>query len=184
MNCNFRKRKVCEFAVTYMEKLVKSIWVNLFSAGFSLLERGGDDGSRPPVQCGLYGWPRSAPAPEAAELALTGLWSSADLEAVRWLTRMLAKSKANFVVGLIRLVSKVMKVESVNFCDHFVQKILQNIGKNNNTRTVQTELSKFASVSFDQGFQIWVGWNWSEHHLTVFCIDPIVPCFVVYYVNT
>ena len=40
---------------------------------------------------------------------------------------MLAKSKANFVVGLIRLVSKVMRVKSVNFCDHFVQKILQNI---------------------------------------------------------
>ena len=43
--------------------------------------------------------------------------------------------------------------------------------------------SKLASVSFDQGFQIWVGWNWSEHHLSVFCIDPIVPGFVVYYVN-
>ena len=127
MNCNFRKRKVCEFAVTCIEKLVKSIWVNLFSAGFSLLERGDDDGSRAPVQCGLYGWPRLAPAPEAAELALTGLWSSADLEAVRWLTRMLAKSKANFVVGLIRLVRKVRRVKSVNFCDQFVQKILQNI---------------------------------------------------------
>ena len=33
------------------------------------------------------------------------------------------------------------------------------IGKNNNTRTVQAESSKFASVLFDQGFQIWVGWN-------------------------
>ena len=74
MNYNFRKRKVSEFAVTCMEKIVKSIGVNLFSAGFSLLERGDDDGSRPPaVQCGLYGWPRPAPAPEAAELALTGL---------------------------------------------------------------------------------------------------------------
>ena len=58
------------------------------------------------------------------------------------------------------------------------------IGKNNNTRTVQAESSKFASVSFDQGFQIWVGWNWSECHLTVFCINPIVPGFVVYYVNS
>ena len=33
------------------------------------------------------------------------------------------------------------------------------IGNNTNTRTVQTESPKFASVSFDQGFQIWVGWN-------------------------
>ena len=57
------------------------------------------------------------------------------------------------------------------------------IGKNNNTRTVQAESSKFASVLFDQGFQIWVGWNWSERHLSVFCIDPIVPGFVLYYVN-
>ena len=57
------------------------------------------------------------------------------------------------------------------------------IGKNNNTRTVQAESSKFASVLFDQGFQIWVGWNWLERHLSVFCIDPIVPGFVVYYVN-
>ena len=55
------------------------------------------------------------------------------------------------------------------------------IGKNNNTRTVQAESSKFASVLFDQGFQIWIGWNWSERHLSVFCIDPIVPSFVVYY---
>ena len=31
------------------------------------------------------------------------------------------------------------------------------IGKNNNTRTVQTESSKFESVLFDQGFQILVG---------------------------
>ena len=48
---------------------------------------------------------------------------------------------------------------------------------------MQAESSKFASVLFEQGFQIWVGWNWSECHLTVFCIDPIVPDFVVYYVN-
>ena len=34
-----------------------------------------------------------------------------------------------------------------------------HIGKDNDTRTVQAEISKFASVSFDQGFQIWVGWN-------------------------
>ena len=33
------------------------------------------------------------------------------------------------------------------------------IGKNNNTFTVQAESFKFALVSFDQGFQIWVGWN-------------------------
>ena len=59
----------------------------------------------------------------------------------------------------------------------------QCIGKNNNTHTVQAESSKFASVLFDQGFQIWVGWNWSERHLLVFCINPIVPGFVVYYVN-
>ena len=58
------------------------------------------------------------------------------------------------------------------------------IGKNNNTRTVQAESSKFASVLFNQGFQIWVGWNWLERHLSVFCIDPIVPGFVVYYVNS
>ena len=34
------------------------------------------------------------------------------------------------------------------------------IGKNNNTRTVQAESSKFASVSFDQGFQIAVPPRW------------------------
>ena len=32
--------------------------------------------------------------------------------------------------------------------------IFRYIGKNNNTRTVQAESSKFASVLFDQGFQI------------------------------
>ena len=48
---------------------------------------------------------------------------------------------------------------------------------------MQAESSKFSSVLFDQGFQIWVGWNWSERHLLVFCINPIVPGFVVYYVN-
>ena len=53
----------------------------------------------------------------------------------------------------------------------------------NDTCTVQGESSKFASVWFDQGFQIWVGWNWSKRHLLVICIDPIVPGFVVYYVN-
>ena len=37
--------------------------------------------------------------------------------------------------------------------------ILEPIGKNSNTRTEQAESSKFASVLFDQGFQIWVGWN-------------------------
>ena len=52
------------------------------------------------------------------------------------------------------------------------------IGKNNNTRTVQAESSKFASVLFDKGFQIWVGWNWSECHLLVFCIDPIIRDFL------
>jgi hypothetical protein len=36
---------------------------------------------------------------------------------------------------------------------------LYTIGKNNNTRTVKAESSKFASVSFDQGFQIWIGCN-------------------------
>ena len=54
-----------------------------------------------------------------------------------------------------------------------------SIGKNKNTRTVLAESSRFASVLFDHGFQIWVGWNWSEHHLTVFCIDLIVPGFVM-----
>ena len=33
------------------------------------------------------------------------------------------------------------------------------IGKNNNHRTVQAESSKFASILFDQGFQIWVVLN-------------------------
>ena len=50
-------------------------------------------------------------------------------------------------------------------------------------RYVRAESSKFASVSFDHEFQIWIGWNLSECHLTVFCNDPIVPGFVVYYVN-
>ena len=36
--CNERKRKLCKFAETWTEKLVKSHWVNLFSAGFSHLE--------------------------------------------------------------------------------------------------------------------------------------------------
>ena len=49
---------------------------------------------------------------------------------------------------------------------------------------MQAESSKFALVLFDQGVQIWVSWNWSERHLTVFCIDPIVPGFVAYYVNS
>ena len=66
-------------------------------------------------------------------------------------------------------------------------KSLFTIEKNNNSHTVQTESSKFASLSFDQGFQIVIPprikWqmyqNRLERHLTVFCIDPIV----VYFVN-
>ena len=57
------------------------------------------------------------------------------------------------------------------------------IGKNNNTYSVQAESSKFALVLFDQKFQILVGWNWSERHLLVFCINTIVPGVVVYYAN-
>ena len=66
---------------------------------------------------------------------------------------------------------------------HLVPIVFHAIGKNNNTHTVQAESSKFASVLFDQGFQIWVRRNLSKHHLTVFCIDLITPGFVVYYVN-
>ena len=33
-----RKWKLCKFAETCMEKLVKALWVNLFPAGFSHLE--------------------------------------------------------------------------------------------------------------------------------------------------
>ena len=49
--------------------------------------------------------------------------------------------------------------------DYFV------VWKNNNTRTGQALSFKFASVLFDQGFQIWVVWNWLERHLSIFCID-------------
>jgi hypothetical protein len=43
-------------------------------------------------------------------------------------------------------------------CLPFVSKI----GKNNNTCTVQAESSKFASVLFDQEFQIWlIGTDWN-----------------------
>ena len=35
--------------------------------------------------------------------------------------------------------------------------LCKEIGKNNNTLTVQAESSKFASVLFDQAFQIWGG---------------------------
>ena len=45
------------------------------------------------------------------------------------------------------------------------------IGKNNNTHTVQAESSKFASGIPNMGI--------SERLLSVFCIDPIVPSFVV-----
>ena len=54
---------------------------------------------------------------------------------------------------------------------------------------MQAESSKFASVSFYQGFDSKYGLVGtdrdpiSERHLAVFCIDPIVPGFVVYYVN-
>ena len=76
------------------------------------------------------------------------------------------------------MVSKCMMVHSFwQVCRIII--FWRSIGKNNNTRTVQAESSKFASVLFDQGFQIWVGWNWLERHLSVFCIDPIVPGFVV-----
>ena len=39
----------------------------------------------------------------------------------------------------------------------WTNKNVVEIGKYNNTHTVQPESSKFESVSFDQGFQIWVG---------------------------
>ena len=35
---NHRKRKLCEFAETCMEKFVKSLWWNLFFGGFSTFE--------------------------------------------------------------------------------------------------------------------------------------------------
>ena len=45
----------------------------------------------------------------------------------------------------------------------------------------------FASLSFDQGVPkkllTSAPSNRSERHLTVFCIDQIVPGFVVYYLN-
>ena len=46
------------------------------------------------------------------------------------------------------------------------------------------ESSKCASFLFDQGFQVWDGWNRLERHLSVFCIDRITPGFVVYHVNS
>ena len=56
------------------------------------------------------------------------------------------------------------------------------IEKNTNILTVQLESSTFASLSFDQGFpkkRLTTGpSSRSEHHLTVFCIDPIVLYFV------
>ena len=55
--------------------------------------------------------------------------------------------------------------------------------KNNNIRTVQSESSKFASLSFDQGFpkkhQNTAPSSRSERHLTIFYINPIV----VYFIN-
>ena len=56
-----------------------------------------------------------------------------------------------------------------------------DIGKNNNTGTVQAESSKFASLLFDQGFQIVIPPRIVANvpEPTVFCIDPIV----VYFVN-
>ena len=64
--------------------------------------------------------------------------------------------------------------------------VCSTIEKNDNTHNVQVESSKFALLSFDQGFQIvilqeyWQMYqNQSDCHLTVFCIDPNV----VYFVN-
>ena len=65
---------------------------------------------------------------------------------------------------------------------HFLKRICPLIEKTNNTRTVQSESFEFTSVLFDQGFQIWVDGNWLKCHLRVFCINSIVPYFVVYYV--
>ena len=38
------------------------------------------------------------------------------------------------------------------------------------------------SLLFDQGFQKMASWDWLKRHLTVFCIDEIVPSYVVYLV--
>ena len=92
----------------------------------------------------------------------------------------LYKMKVNFVY--IRHPQKRTIVTNIIYRNTVFN--FSGIGKNNNTRTVQAESSKFASVLFDQGFQVWVGWNRLECHLTVFCIDRITPGFVVYFVNS
>ena len=47
------------------------------------------------------------------------------------------------------------------------------IEKNNDIRTVQSESSTFTSVSFDQGFQIWAGWNWCKETSKVKCVSHL-----------
>ena len=56
--------------------------------------------------------------------------------------------------------------------------ILLFIEMNNIIHTVQSESSGVKLTRFQ--IELY-GWNWSERHLLIVCINQIVPGFVVYY---
>jgi len=65
-------------------------------------------------------------------------------------------------------------------------------GKKNQICCIETHNNKFHGLSpsgghhsllFDQGFQKIAVRDWSERHLTIFCIDEIVPSYVVMSLN-
>ena len=76
------------------------------------------------------------------------------------------KTELGFWNGLCPLLNR--KLYEMHRWLFVLFKILEKwlIGKNN--YTVWAVSCKFASVSFDLGFQIWVSWNWLECHWTVF----------------
>jgi hypothetical protein len=61
-------------------------------------------------------------------------------------------------IAYAKMINFYKKIKSIHV--PFVSLIYLSIGKNNNTRTVQAESSDFASVLFDQGFQVWVNCTW------------------------
>ena len=73
-------------------------------------------------------------------------------------------SRAICVVSSFVAKAQNHRVQWNSFCLNLVSS--RAIGKNDNTRTVQAESSKFTSVLFDQGFLIlipprWVGTDWN-----------------------
>jgi hypothetical protein len=61
------------------------------------------------------------------------------------------------------------------FTNHKITPYIKCIATHNNIYTVQSSGVKLTRLKLK------VGWNWPERHPLIFCIDQIVPGFVIYW---